>query len=135
MHLKFPMQIKGYFSHKPKIVKTEITQQKCFLTYLFFLFSKIYSLQQFHAIDFFSNRFVYLLNLCLTTAVPPHFQFVKAVFSLHAASFIKPRQSMLPSTLNIDVLSGTKWVNKSWHADNTTPKERQSMRAFVMCNV
>lgn len=54
---------------------------------------------------------------------------------MHAISFIKPWENMLPPLLNIDVLGGLKWVNKSWNTDNTTLKEIESMQTFAMCDV
>lgn len=43
-------------------------------------------------------------------------------------------KTWLPPLLNIDVLGGLRWVNKSWNTDNTTFKEMESMRTFAMCD-
>lgn len=50
----------------------------------------------------------------------------ECVLCMHTISFIKPWENMLPFLLNIDVLSGIKWVNKSWqHWQHNTQRNRE----------
>jgi len=64
-----------------------------------------------------------------------HSHVVHVMLCMHTVSFIKPWEILLPCTLNIDVLSGTKWVNKSWNTDNTTLKVTETMWTFAVCDV
>lgn len=64
-----------------------------------------------------------------------HSQTVYVCVCVCTTSFIKPRENMFPSLLNIDAWGGIKQVNKSWNTDNTTLKEVGNMWTFAICDV
>lgn len=83
---------------------------------------------------------------CVTAPAKLHVQLraaetaLKYAFAHHAHCACTPYplwghvKTWLPPLLNIDVLGGLRWVNKSWNTDNTTFKEMESMWTFVMCD-
>lgn len=74
-----------------------------------------------HAVTAADNALKYAFAHCACCACTPY-------------PFWSHGKTWLPPLLNIDVLGGLRWVNKSWNIDKTTFKEMESVQTSAMCD-
>lgn len=83
--------------------------------------SKFDSSDASHAVTAADNTLKYAFTHCACCVCTPY-------------PFWSHGKTWLPPLLNIDVLSGLRWVNKSWNTDNTAFTEMESRQTFAVCD-